>query len=184
MPRNRTRGDLMSGRTVDPDRWRMDDALYFYGRGTPFSNFRGTPDLELVEGWYGHPSRAKPMSVSTLEHYFQAVKASCREDFLWVMAAEDAASAKRRGGRHGEGGRSIELRPDWEDVKVDVMRYACRGKFALPEFREALLATGDRVLVENSRSDYVWGGRDARGGYGGRNLLGVVLMEVRAELRV
>jgi N-glycosidase YbiA len=173
----------MSGGAVDTDRWRIEDAVYFYGRGTPFSNFRGTPGLELVEGWYGHPSPPKRISVSTVEHYFQASKACCREDFLWVMAAEDAASAKRRGGRHGDGGRRIDLRPDWEDVKVDVMRYACRRKFAMAEFREALLETGDRVLVENSRSDDVWGARDARGGYGGRNLLGVVLMEVRAEFR-
>jgi predicted NAD-dependent protein-ADP-ribosyltransferase YbiA (DUF1768 family) len=63
------------------------------------------------------------------------------------------------------------------------MRFGCLRKFALPGFRGWLLATGERVLVEDSPYDYVWGGRDRSGGYSGRNLLGVALMEVRLELR-
>lgn len=163
--------------------WDAAGTLYFYGGGTPFSNFAVTPGLRLPEGWYGHPRRPALAAVSSVEHYFQACKATSEVDFRWVLDAPGPASAKRRGGRRGEAGRRISLRPDWEEVKFDVMRVACRGKFARPVARRELLATGDRVLVEDSPSDAIWGGRDRSGGYSGRNLLGLVLMEVRAELR-
>ena len=48
--------------------------------------------------------------------------------------------------------------------------------------RSALLITYARPLAEDSPSDFVWGARDPDGGYGGRNLLGLALMCVRAEL--
>lgn len=161
--------------------WDQPDTLYFYGG--PFSNFAPTPGLALPEGWHGHPRPAPRVIVASTEHYFQACKATSREDFLWVLGASSAAAAKRRGGPRGEGGRRIELRPDWEEVKLEVMRCACRGKFSGPRLRSLLLASGERPLVEDSPTDFIWGGRDGRGGYQGRNLLGIVLMEVRAQMR-
>lgn len=160
--------------------WDRSGTLYFYGG--PFSSFRPTPGLRLPQGWYGHPSPAPLVEVLSVEHYFHACKARCLEDFLWILDAPSPAAAKRRGGPRGERGRRIELRPDWEQVKVAVMRLAHRGKHEFPGYRRALLATADRVLVEDSPTDFQWGGRDAGGGYGGRNLLGLVLMDIRAEL--
>ena len=77
--------------------------------------------------------------------------------------------------------RSRPLRPDWEDVKDDVMRVAVRAKFTQhEELRELLLSTGDEELVEHTTNDAYW----ADGGDGtGKNMLGKILMEVRAELR-
>jgi ribA/ribD-fused uncharacterized protein len=161
--------------------WDRPGTLYFYG-GKP-SNFAETPGLWLPEAWYGHPVPCRWVLVPTLEHWFQACKAMSREDFYWVLDAPTPRQAKARGGRRGEGGRRIALRPDWEQVKFSVMRFGCLRKFALPGFRAWLLATGERVLVEDSPYDYVWGGRDRSGGYSGRNLLGIVLMAVRSELR-
>ncbi|MES2958502.1 MAG: NADAR family protein [Pseudomonadota bacterium] len=72
-------------------------------------------------------------------------------------------------------------RPDWDDVKVDIMRDILRAKAEQHEYvRRKLLATGDRELVEDSwRDDYLgWGAnRD------GKNMLGRLWMEVRADLR-
>ncbi len=49
-----------------------------------------------------------------------------------------------------------------------------------PSLGEALIDTGDRLLVENSQYDYFWGcGRDRRG----NNAYGKVLMKVRSKLR-
>jgi ribA/ribD-fused uncharacterized protein len=120
--------------------------------------------------------------VPTVEHWFQATKASCRQEFFWVLSAPSARSAKRRGSALGEGGRTIMLRPDWEEVKAKVMRYAHRRKHELPRYREVLPQTGERVLVEDSPTDFIWGGRSRQGGYDGQNLLGIALMEVRAAL--
>ena len=72
-------------------------------------------------------------------------------------------------------------RPDWDDVKVGIMRGILRAKAAQHEYvRRKLLATGDRTLVENSWRDDFWGwGADGCG----HNMLGKLWMEVRAELR-
>lgn len=60
-----------------------------------------------------------------------------------------------------------------------------------PELREFLLNTGDRVLVEASPMDRIWGiglaADDPRAenpaSWRGLNLLGFALMDARAELR-
>ena len=160
--------------------WDAPDSHYFYGGG--LSSMSGTRGLLLPEGWFGHPDRPALVEVPFAENYFQACKATSASDFFWVLRSPDPFKAKRRGGPRGEGGRRIELRPDWEEVKFWVMRYAHAGKHRLPRYRGVLPATGGRVLVANSPTDAIWGGRDGRGGFGGRNLLGIALMEVRAEL--
>ncbi len=77
--------------------------------------------------------------------------------------------------------RNRPLRPDWKDVKVDVMRDAVRAKFEQnAAIRQVLFGTGNANLVENVRSDYYWGcGADGSG----KNRLGQILMEVRDSLR-
>ena len=72
-------------------------------------------------------------------------------------------------------------RPDWDAVKVPIMKDILRAKVAQHEYvRRKLLATGDRALVENSWRDDFWGwGADGCG----HNMLGKLWMEVRAELR-
>lgn len=72
-------------------------------------------------------------------------------------------------------------RPDWDDVKVGVMKRILHAKAGQHEYvRRKLLATGDRELVENSWRDAFWGWGPNRDG---KNMLGKLWMEVRAELR-
>ncbi|MER9471023.1 NADAR family protein [Mesorhizobium sp. M0520] len=72
-------------------------------------------------------------------------------------------------------------RPDWDDVKVDVMRDILRAKVDQHEYvKRKLLATGDRELVEDSWRDDFWGWGPNRDG---KNMLGRLWMEIRAELR-
>lgn len=72
-------------------------------------------------------------------------------------------------------------RPDWNDVRVDIMRDILRAKAEQHEYvRRKLLATGDRELVENSWRDDFWGWGPNKDG---QNMLGKLWMEVRAELR-
>ncbi|MER9056486.1 NADAR family protein [Mesorhizobium sp. M0910] len=72
-------------------------------------------------------------------------------------------------------------RPDWDKVKVDVMRDILRAKAAQHEYvHRKLLATGDRELVEDSWRDDFWGWGPNRDG---KNMLGKLWMEIRAELR-
>lgn len=72
-------------------------------------------------------------------------------------------------------------RPDWDDVKVEIMRLILRAKAEQHEYvRRKLLATGDRELIENSWRDAFWGWGPKRDG---QNMLGKLWMEIRAELR-
>lgn len=150
--------------------WEAPGTVYSWGGF--LSNFASTPGLRLPSGYYGH-HEADEMPVKTVEHWFQACKATSRQDFDSVLCAPSAAAAKA-------GGRKIELRPDWEQVKYQVMVRALGGKFALEPYRSGLLLTNPRALAEDSPHDFIWGCRDADGGYEGDNLLGRALMEIRA----
>lgn len=79
-----------------------------------------------------------------------------------------------------ERNRSLR-RPDWDEVKVEIMHGILRAKVDQHEYvRRKLLATGDRELVENSWRDDFWGWGPNRDG---QNMLGKLWMQVRSELR-
>lgn len=111
----------------------------------------------------------------TAEHAFQAGKCRLPREFTWVRAAPNAAEAKRRGG-------VVSLRPDWEEVKVQVMRDVLAAKFAAGMPLAERLRREEGELVEwNTWGDLFWG-RDARTGIG-ENVLGQLLEERRRVLR-
>jgi ribA/ribD-fused uncharacterized protein len=74
-----------------------------------------------------------------------------------------------------------QIRSDWAQIKVERMRDVLRAKFTQHEYlRKQLLATGDAELIEESTMDAFWGiGKKGNG----QNMLGKLLMEVRAELK-
>jgi N-glycosidase YbiA len=77
--------------------------------------------------------------------------------------------------------RFISLRrPDWDEVKVDIMRSILKSKVLQHEYvRRKLLDTGNRKLVENSWRDDFWGWGPNKDG---QNHLGKLWMEIRDEL--
>lgn len=133
---------------------------------------------------YGFLSNFAPYGVAfrdrywpTVEHYFQAQKfPDAPAHQAKIARAQTPKQAKALGWD-----RSVPLRQDWETVKEAVMKTALLKKFQThAQIREQLLATGDEDLVENAPGDYFWGcGADGSG----LNRLGMLLMEVRAELR-
>lgn len=111
----------------------------------------------------------------TAEHHYQAAKCAEYADAVRIMGSPTAGAAKRAG-------QDVELRDDWYDVRVQVMADAVARKFADPELGRMLLSTGDALLVEgNTWGDVFWG-VDADTGEG-HNILGDLLMGVRASLR-
>lgn len=113
----------------------------------------------------------------TSEHYFQAQKFAGTKYEDKVRESRSPKEAAQLGRR-----RDFPLRKDWESVKDDVMRRAVLAKFQKHEdIRQILLDTGDKELVENAPGDYYWGcGKDGSG----KNMLGIILMEVRDQLRL
>ncbi len=107
------------------------------------------------------------------EHAFQAMKSESRGEQEMIRRAASAGESKNMG-------RNVLCRPDWEEVKVSVMRDVLIAKFSVPDMKAKLLATGDEALEEsNGHGDVYWG---TVNGYG-KNILGKLLMEVRSILR-
>ena len=77
-------------------------------------------------------------------------------------------------------GRSVELRSDWEEVKLDIMKNVRSAKFTQNEdLKKKLIDTGNATLIEgNWWGDQYWGVC----GDIGENRLGKLLMELRKEL--
>jgi hypothetical protein len=123
-----------------------------------------------------HPITLNGKVWPTSEHYFQAQKFAGTEHEEEVQRASGPGEAARMGRE-----RRRPLRPDWEEVKDDIMREAVLAKFSQhDDLRQTLLDTGDEELVEHTTNDSYW----ADGGDGrGRNMLGKILMEVRGKLR-
>ena len=69
-----------------------------------------------------------------------------------IFRLHNPAEAKKRG-------KNLTLRPDWDKVKISLMYEICMCKFMQnPKLRDALLATGNSLLVEgNTWGDYFWG---------------------------
>lgn len=76
-------------------------------------------------------------------------------------------------------GRSLMLRPDWEEKKLTIMEELLRQKFADEVCKRLLLSTQDAELVEgNHWGDTFWGVCGGRG----HNHLGRLLMKIRSEI--
>ena len=78
-------------------------------------------------------------------------------------------------------GKTVPLRSDWQDVKIQLMLSILFAKFTQNEdLKQLLIDTGDSLLVEgNTWHDYFWGVCDGQG----KNYLGKCLMSVRETLR-
>lgn len=110
----------------------------------------------------------------TVEHHYQAAKTDDPEWAAKILNAPTPGQAKRLG-------RKAPMRPTWESEKVAVMLALLRVKFLWPDLEQALLATGDAVLIEgNTWNDTFWGVCNGRG----QNHLGRLLMQVREEKAV
>ena len=86
------------------------------------------------------------------------------------------------------GRKEPNLPENWNDISGDIMKDILTAKFAVPEMRERLLATGDATLVEGNRHhDNIWGccicDSCRAKNKPGLNRLGKILMEIRDSLR-
>ena len=126
-----------------------------------------------------HPCRVTfyGMTFPSVEAAFQAVKCADHRDRAQFLAMTPE-QAKRRG-------RQIRMRDDWDARKRTIMHNLLVHKFSEnPDLIPKLLATGGAVLVEgNTWHDNYWGCCTCSrcGGRRGRNNLGRLLMELRAD---
>lgn len=142
--------------------WSAKDITSFHG------------DYDFLSNFYEAPVSYDGLCYLNNEAAFQAQKCLTEEEKK-AFTGLTAVKAKRRG-------RQVALRPDWEDVKYDLMEAIVRAKFRQhPGLAARLAGTRGRQLIEgNTWHDTCWGVDAATGE--GENHLGKILMKVREEI--
>lgn len=132
------------------------------------TSFRG--DHSFLSNFYPCKIVYRGREYKTAEHAFQAQKCVNKDDIIKIQEANNPQMAKRIG-------KEVKLREDWEDVKVSLMREIVEVKFIQnKEIRDKLIKTYPSDLIEeNTWNDRTWGVCKGKG----KNLLGIILMEVR-----
>ncbi|MER7077456.1 NADAR family protein [Saccharopolyspora kobensis] len=166
------------------------------GRRVKFLHFWGhQPERDGRAGkgclsqWWPAPFVVDGRTFATAEHYMMWRKATLFDD--WDSAERILESGHpQRAKALGRGVRGFDQQC-WEEARCEIVRTGNAAKFAQhPELAEFLRSTGERVLVEASPVDAVWGiglaaddpRADSPQQWRGLNLLGFALGEVREQL--
>ncbi|RDS62695.1 DUF1768 domain-containing protein [Streptomyces sp. M7] len=161
--------------------------LHFWGH-RPLPD--GRVGASCLSQWWPSPFTVDGVRYATAEHWMMAGKARLFRDAeaeRLALVAEHPAEAKKAG-------RLVRGFDDavWARERFRIVVEGSVHKFAAhPQLRGFLLGTGERVLVEASPLDRVWGiglaATDQGAGdperWKGPNLLGFALMEARERLR-
>jgi N-glycosidase YbiA len=154
------------------------DAIECHGLDTPEQVCFYEQDFYVLSNFSAFSMQWGGHRYPTSEHVYHVEKfRNYRGDIADLIAhAPSAHEAFKVAERH-----KADRRPDWDEVKVEVMHAILRAKANQHEYvRRKLLATGERELVENSWRDDFWGWGPNRDG---KNMLGKLWMQVRSELR-
>jgi ribA/ribD-fused uncharacterized protein len=82
-------------------------------------------------------------------------------------------------------GKAIQLRSDWDSVKVSIMEEILKEKFSIPDLKQLLISTNGKNLVEgNTWHDNFWGNCtcDKCKNIEGKNILGKLLKRIRKRV--
>ncbi len=160
----------------------IDDVVFFWGHQDRLDNVTNAclsqwwhSDFEVDGKWY-----------NCAEQYMMEQKALLFCDQLigeQIMTSYSPLEQKKLGRKISHFDPEI-----WDAVKYDIVINGNKAKFIQnKQLKEFLLSTGNKILVEASPNDNIWGiGMDSSDPavfspfkWNGRNLLGFALMEVR-----
>lgn len=164
---------------IDADRWTAAHSSkdVCHGLDTPSRVFFYEQDFYVLSNFSSFRVKWKGLSFDTSEHAYHWEKFPDHPALRNAVRYADSAHESLKIATANK----MFRRADWDAVKADIMREIIREKARQHEYvRRKLLATGDRELVENSWRDDFWGWGPNRDG---KNTLGKLWMEVRAELR-
>jgi ribA/ribD-fused uncharacterized protein len=134
-----------------------------------------TPEFYVFNNFSAHAIEFRGRVYPTCEHAYQAAKCTDPEGQEAIRHARSPLEAKRLANVTYKAARD----PDWGNKKVAVVEEILRAKLAQhPEAQDALRASADEEIVEDSPTDYFWGtGADGSG----QNVLGKLWMKIRDE---
>ena len=104
-----------------------------------------------------------------VERRYQQAKCLYEED-AQLFEGLDGFQAKKLG-------KKITIRPDWNNIKVQVMEDLLRWKFSNKVLKAKLRAVKGPIIEENWWGDRFWGTCDGSG----KNILGKILEVIRSE---
>ncbi len=177
----RNKAELITATREHPAKY-----VFFWGHTPPAD---GAVNKSCFSQWYGTPFVINGIVYPTAEHFMMAEKARLFANTkieAQILAARTPGEAKALGRKVKNFDQAI-----WEAQCFAIVIAANLAKFsqhaALGDF---LRATGQRVLVEASPQDLIWGiglsardpGVDNPAQWPGENRLGFALMEVREQL--
>ncbi len=163
------------------------DYLFFWGHRR---DKNGQVGKGCLSQWWKQDFTVEGNTYASAEHWMMAGKARLFKDeemLKKIIASTDPQEAKKLG-------RKVQNfdHDAWNKNKYEIVREGNLYKFGQYEnLKGFLLASGDKVIVEASPYDRIWGigmnQSDPRAlhpdQWQGENLLGFALMEVRDELR-
>lgn len=154
-----------------------DEFVFFWGKHDMYSNFFFAPFKHQ-----GHIFKWSEQAVMyrKAKHFGEMVIANK------ILLAKSPDECKKLGRS-----RAIPfVNTEWVKVREIIYKEVLMDKFSNPQMKKRILETGDKILVEASPFDDIWGIKLAHDHpdaekpekWRGMNLLGKVLMEVRSEL--
>lgn len=146
-------------------------------------------DKSCLSQWFPAKFTIDGVEYATAEHYMMAQKAKLFNDedsFQKIINSKDPSEAKKL----GRGVKNYDGKT-WEQHRFDIVLNGNIAKFSQNHvLKEFLLSTQDKILVEASPVDAIWGiglaEQDAKVNdptqWKGLNLLGFALMQVRQNI--
>lgn len=131
----------------------------------------------------GYPIHVNGVRILTSEALYQVCRFPHLPDVQKLIIGQiSPMTAKMRSKPYRK-----DSRPDWDQVRVRIMRWSLRMKLAnnWNTFSALLLKTGEYPIVEESRKDDFWGAKVVDDGdtLVGMNVLGRLLMELREQVK-
>lgn len=161
------------------------DFLFFWGH-----TVKDQITKSCFSQWFPIQFEENGILYKTAEHYMMAGKAKLFNDqeiLEKIVKAETPDQAKSLGRKVKNFDSKL-----WDEHKYEIVKNANLLKFSQnSKFKDFLLSTDNKILVEASPYDRIWGigmlETDSRAknpaNWDGENLLGFVLMEVRDQIR-
>lgn len=132
-------------------------------------------EYEFLSNFYPAKVKYDGILYDNSEGAYQAQKCKNYEDRK-IFSEMYSDEAKRFG-------RQVEIREDWDEIKVQVMEEVVAAKFEQnPLLAKRLLETGEKYLAEGNYWHDVFWGVDQNTGEG-KNHLGIILMELREKYK-
>ena len=150
---------------------RATEIRFYRANETPYGAFSNL---------YQRPILFEGRKYKTAEHAYQAGKPRKEAVREWILSAPTPALVAMA----AHGLYTWEVVSNWSSIKTERMRAVLRAKFTQhPDLGRLLLSTENARLVESGRVNNAvnrfWGEVNGEG----HNMLGLLLMEIREELR-